>query len=316
MPNATDKTLAEVTTQVVNLLEIGDDIRDDVLADLEDLASELVVDIERAVGKSRFTQARLRALMSQTRATIATAYDGIAKHTQSEILALALEAAKGTAAAVNGAVGAKVLTVALSKDQLAAIAGRVVILGKYPEEWWKSQDARLRDEFARRMRAGLYRGESVDDLVRRVRGTREKGYRDGIITAPKNQAEALVRSSVISVTNEARLSTLDRNRDVIKGVQWVAHLDERTTEICETLDGLQWDLPESGSEYADYVPVGHGFEFPGPTAHWNCRSTQIPITYSWEELAARAATKKIAAKVPTANRLAMDGEPAEDYGAE
>jgi hypothetical protein len=60
-------------------------------------------------------------------------------------------------------------------------------------------------------------------------------------------------------------------------VQWVSTLDSRTTEICIALDGLQWTLP-------DYEPIGHKVDFPGAIAHWGCRSTQIAVVKSWEEL--------------------------------
>jgi predicted ABC-type ATPase len=116
----------------------------------------------------------------------------------------------------------------------------------------------------------------------------------------------------MAVSNTARLWLSAPNQVVIEGIQWVSTLDDRTTLICIALDGLRWDYPEDGSAaYADMVPIDHDKEFPGPTAHWNCRSTQVPVTYSWEEMAAAHGNSKqgkMAWEVPEGQRAAMDGQ--------
>ena len=55
-------------------------------------------------------------------------------------------------------------------------------------------------------------------------------------------------------------------------------LDTRTSELCRAYDGLIWDK--------DYKPIGHEFPFRKPrvNTHFNCRSTIIPVTKSWDEL--------------------------------
>jgi hypothetical protein len=310
MPNTSDEIQDAITGHAVDLLRLAEGIRALVLADLEALETELVKDLEGIVGKTDFTLARLRTLLAQTRETIATAYVGIGDDTQAAMERLARVVASQTSAAVNAAVGARLLSVGLSREQLAAVARNVVVFGKFPWEWWKDQDVKLRDRFARAMRSGYYRGETVEQLVRRVRGTKARGFADGLMRATRAQAEALVRTSVIAVSNEARLSTYDKNRDVVKGVQWVSVLDERTTLICIGLDGKEWEFPGSGTDYADYEPIGHDKEFPGPTAHWNCRSTQVPITFSWDELSGRASTKSRAGRIPKGTRASMDGQVA------
>lgn len=317
MPNASDRIQDEITGHAVDLLRLAEGIRALVLADLELLETELVKDLEEVVGKSDFTLARLRALLAQTRETIATAYVGIGDDTQAAMERIARIVASQTTAAVNAAVGARLLSVGLSREQLAAVARNVVVFGKFPWEWWKDQDAKLRDRFAQAMRTGYYRGETVEQLIRRVRGTKARGFKDGLMRATRAQAEALVRTGVIAVSNEARLSTYDKNRDVVKGLQWVSVLDERTTLICIGLDGKEWEFPDAGTDYADYVPIGHDKEFPGPTAHWNCRSTQVPITFSFDELAGKKATRGRAARVPKEKRASVDGQVAASttYGA-
>lgn len=311
MPNASDDFSDAITGHTVDLLRVSDHMRDQVLQDLERLELELLRDLEDVVGKTDFTVARMRALLAQTQATIGTAYDGINEDLDAGLRQLAQLTMDFTTGAVNRTIGAELLSVALSPQALEAIAGNTVIFGKFPWEWWQKQNADLQDKFARAMRDGQYRGETIDQLTRRVRGTKAMGFTDGILQVPKNQAEALVRTSVLGVSNEARQQTIEANRDVIKGVQWVSTLDSRTTEICQALDGLSWEFPESGDAYADYIPVDHDKAFSPPPAHWNCRSTIVPITYSFEELAARHGNSnaaKKAAEIPEGKRASMDGQ--------
>lgn len=323
-PNISDALHDGVVTHTVNLLRLAAGEQKAVLGMLKKLEAELVVDVQEGAGTA-LNQARLGALLKQTKATIGTAYAGIdKKHGKTLAKVAQLEATK-TANVTNSAIGVAVVAVGQSPEQLAAMAGKTLIHGKHPAEWWQKQGADLQDKFANQMRMGMARGEGVDALVRRVRGTKEAAYTDGLMQASKAQAEALVRTSVITTANEARIQTLINNGDVVKGIQWVATLDSRTTPICRALDRLQWSLP-------DFKPVGHDKEWPGPTAHWNCRSTQIAVLRGWDELSGNKKladldgntgnmddllAKKLermgmsaeqAAKVKLATRASMDGQ--------
>lgn len=323
-----------VVAHTVNLLRVAGSERAAVLKMLQGLESSLIKDLEDVTGKTPLNVARLKALLAQTSGTISTAYDAIAKHNGKTLSKIAQLEATKTVNVVNDALNVAVTTVGHTPAQLAAIASKVLVNGKHPSEWWKDQDASTRDRFATAMREGMLKGESIDDLARRVRGTKDRGYTNGIMQVSKAQAEALVRTSVLTTANTARIESLKANGDVVKGIQWIATLDSRTTPICRALDGLQWTLP-------DLKPVGHDKAFPGPTAHWNCRSTQIPVTRSWDELAGPKAKLKTAdgetgnldellqkklvaggmdpeqaAKVKADTRASMDGQvPTMDFDA-
>lgn len=77
----------------------------------------------------------------------------------------------------------------------------------------------------------------------------------------KNHAAALVRTITNHVSSVARAQTINDNKDVIKGVEWVSTLDGNTTETCQSLDGKTFGA-NSG---------------PRPPVHWGCRSTVIPL---------------------------------------
>lgn len=315
MANLSDEIAGEITAQTVNVVRAAAGIGAPILVALRDLEKELLAALEDVVGKTDFTVGRLRALLAQTKATIAHAFDGIAVANKDGMVQVAGIAARQALGAVNAAVGAKLTSVEWSREQLAAIAHKTVVRGDFYEEWWKKQGLDLQTRFERQMRLGQLRGETVDQLARRVRGRRELGYKDGIMQVTRNQAQALVRTSALGVSNAARLAAYADNDDVIKGVQWVSTLDSRTTPQCIALDGKRWDFPkgDGAADYVDYKPVGHDKRFEPPPIHWNCRSTVIPITYSWKELAGEHGNSKMAQaadRVPRETRASMDGQVA------
>jgi len=277
MPNISDDYADRITSHSIDLLRVAAGHRDDVLKMLSELESSLVAKLSNAAGKTAFTQARLNALLKQTQETIARAYKSMADHNASSLGEIAQHEANYTVNTLNGLIGADLMAVSMSPQQFQKLADKTLVFGAPAKEWWGRQETLLAGNFASQMRMGFMNGETVDKLVQRVRGTRANGYTDGLMIASRRQAEALVRTSVISIANEARIQTYKDNRDVCKGIQWVSTLDSRTTAICRALDGLQWDL--------DYKPIGHDKAFPGSTAHWNCRSTQISVLKSWKELA-------------------------------
>lgn len=284
MANSANHEIVDgVLTHTINLTRIAAGERAAALKALEDLEGHVLAKIQ-AGGNSKITQSRLVALLKQTQDTIAGAYATIAANHGKALSKVAqLEATKITNI-VNGALNVSVATVGISPEQLSTIASKVMINGKFPAEHWKDQEAQLAGKFAVQMRQGMFLGEDTEALIRRVRGTKAKGYQDGLFVVSKAQAAALVRTSVLTTANEARIKTMEGNTEVVKGIQWVATLDARTTPICRALDGLQWSLP-------DYKPVGHDKVFPGPIAHWQCRSTQVPVTRSWAELGGPNAKK-------------------------
>lgn len=76
----------------------------------------------------------------------------------------------------------------------------------------------------------------------------------------KSQVNALVRTSINNASSQARKVITDANADILKGDEWVATLDSKTTLICGGRDGRVY-------------PIGLG---PYPPAHWNCRSLRVP----------------------------------------
>lgn len=296
----------KIVTHGVNILRVEESQRRDVLAALTELEGELVgkVAANTAGGVGGLNAARLNVLLRQTQKTIKSTYDLIAANQGKSLAEIAELSADKTNRIVSDTINAAIKTVGLSTEQAEAIAGKALIEGRYPAEYWADHSAQLQAKFAAQMRNGMFQGEGFDDLARRVRGTRAKAYTDGIMQLTKSQAQALVRTSVQTVANDARIAMILKNGNVVKAIKWVATLDSRTTPICRALDGKTWTIP-------DFKPIGHDKRFPGSTAHWQCRSTQVPVTKSWKELAGPGGKTKTAAEKADAMEKAIARTAAE-----
>jgi SPP1 gp7 family putative phage head morphogenesis protein len=268
-PNISQIVADAIVTHHVNLLRVAAELRGPVFDQLIALERGIVSEIQALPEDAGAVKvARLRALLAQTKTIIDEAYATIAANQGKQLGQLAGIEESKTAKAYNAAIGVDVISVGLTKEQLQRLAGDTLIKGRFQSQWWDQQAYDLKKQFEAAMRMGIYQGEGVAALVRRV---------SPILNLKKSQAEAIVRTSVMATANQTKLDSFENNLDVISAVQWVSTLDSRTTEICVALDGKQWSLPE-------YEPIDHTVPFPGPIAHWNCRSTQIAVTKSWKEL--------------------------------
>jgi hypothetical protein len=198
---------------------------------------------------------------------------------------------------------------------LRALADDMLVLGRPAEEWWSQQKDNLRGRFQNAMRQGVFAGDNLGTLLRRVRGTRERKFKDGIFSMSTREASALIRTSVMSVANAARDETLRANEDVLAGQQVHATLDGRACPVCIGRDGFAWDF--SGQPLNEQTTEN----FPGPPPwHWNDRCVLSPALKSWEQLAADAkgnvtlARKldRIEKKLGPGTRASMTGEISSD----
>jgi SPP1 gp7 family putative phage head morphogenesis protein len=193
------------------------------------------------------------------------------------LIQLARDEAEWFVKTANSEIGFNLVTKELSTQQLRAIVSDRLIQGAPSKDWWGRQAADLQRKFEDRVRVGMLKGSTTDEIVRTVRGTKAAGFADGIMEGSRRQAETLVRTSVQAVANEARGKLYEENQDIISGVTWVSTLDSRTSQICIALNGLSWKLP-------DYTPIGHKIAFEPPPRHFNCRSTTTAVFKSFKEL--------------------------------
>jgi len=322
--NIADQIEHKFIAYAVDLSRFEEETVQRVLFFLKILEKELAQDISEGLG-SAYSQAKLRALQSQTRATIVTAYNGAENALMEQVNELPMIEQTFIKNAVNSGVGADLLSVALTPEKLKGLTDRTLIRGAPSADWWKNESRKLQDKFMVEMQLGIARGESLDVLVRRIRGRstgKKTGYKTksgkqryimdfkgGIMDIQSRDAKALIRTSIQTISNSIRHKTFQANDDVIKGQAWLSTLDMRTTPYCQAMDGLEWDLKGEG--------IGHSEPFSPPPAHWNCRSCLVPVLKTWKELSrskSPALQKKIAkaeSNIPPSTRASVGGQVSE-----
>ena len=273
-----------------------------------DLFAQLSVALERLPPES-FTVERLERLLKSVRELNADAYRQVERALTDELKAFAayetgyqLKLFESTIPAqVQAAVG----VAAANPTQVYTAAMSRPFQGRVLKEWASSIEegrmTRIRDA----VRIGYVESQTTDQIIRRLRGTRAKGYADGIIEIDRRHAAAVVQTSLAHLAYTARERMYDENKGLIKALGWVSTLDSKTTPMCRIRDGKHYH-PET------HKPIGHSIPWlSGPgKLHWNCRSTSVPITYSWRELGIDIDD------MPATTRASMDGQVPEDtsYG--
>jgi hypothetical protein len=170
--------------------------------------------------------------------------------------------------------------------------------GRLLREWASSIEADRMTRIRDAVRIGYVQSEPPSKIVQRLRGTRAKGYADGIIELDRRSAEAVVRTAVSHTAGFARDKFYQANDDLVKGLLWCSTLDSRTSQICRVRDKLQYDL--------DHKPVGHKLPWLGGPgmAHWCCRSSSTAVVKSLSEILGVDGIEEFK---PT-TRASMDGQ--------
>lgn len=187
-------------------------------------------------------------------------------------------------ASISSVVPVAALNVSLVKPSigmLRAIVADRPFEGSVLSKWVSKLEASAEERFVSQISIGVSQGEGIPQIARRVR--------DGI-NASVSEAQTIVRTAVNHVSAQARNDTYAENSDLVKGVRWVATLDTRTSKICRALDGKTFDLDKG----------------PRPPAHFNCRSTTVPVLKTLKELGVEAKD------LPPSTRASMGGQVEEN----
>lgn len=301
------------------------------------ILNELALDLAGAVaeqdlpGQIPSRQARRTAsLLDQVNITIDDSYKSIFSMVQGDLHEIAEIANLQAAKTINVGLSVRVARPMLTAGDLRVLAQDPIIRGRPSSSWWEGQSTNTRNRFAQEMRLGIAQGETNDELVRRIIGKKQPGkfvevtnpktgkvkkvpkLSGGIMETGRREAEALVRTSVQTVSNDVLLDSYKANANILRGVAALVTLDSRTTPICMSRSGGIWDvvtgepLPESTRQ--EPMP-------PPPPWHFGCRTMLMPVTKSWDELRNDRGKGKLPVKdkrkldtVPNKTRRSIDGK--------
>lgn len=120
-------------------------------------------------------------------------------------------------------------------------------------------DTELKNDIKAELERGMLNGEGIPKLVARVRDVFDTG---------KNRATMISRTEVLRASNEGLLDGYKQSG--IKGKkQWVAKMDDRTSDLCRRLNGQTVGLNDN------FVDPDGKWEGKAPPGHVQCRSRII-----------------------------------------
>jgi SPP1 gp7 family putative phage head morphogenesis protein len=245
------------------------------------------------IGRETITAANIRA-MAKDLFLLNEVYKDMHGYTESDLIKYARIESSWLANIIKEIVPIKLDFTLPPPAVLKSLASESYVRGKIMKDWFSDLGAGLRDKIVQQINIGMVEGQSVDQIVRRIRGTKAANFSDGILEAGRRDIESIVRTSVATVNGQVRSETYQSNDDIIKGEYIDATLDARTCVICAALDRKEFD-------------IGKGPQTP---IHWNCRCNRLPVLKSWKELDINLK------EAPAGTRASMDGQVPESltYG--
>lgn len=300
MTSASEVIADEIREHAISLARYSEHEKRQIYRMLDRIMGKLKNELQDAdIGKgvSRSEKKKMEELFKQAKETIETGYGDISKKVEAGLKSLSELEGDWAVDMLNRSMGVKfVTTKPTTKEQLSAIAGETMIQGAPSKEWWGRQSEKLINGFKDQIRMGWMQGESLENLMKRLTGGKDE---DGnpvfdLKSGTRRGAEAVIRTSVQAVANEARMLVYKDNADILEGLQWVSTLDTRTTIECAALDGYVWDIHGN--------PIGHDMMLIPPPRHWNCRSVLVPVPKSFRDMGIDLD------EFPESTRASIDGQ--------
>jgi SPP1 gp7 family putative phage head morphogenesis protein len=261
--------------------------------------SKKVMDLLRVVEKdlvkqlktldldNQMTIQQIDARLESVRAILNEGYDLAGKELISNMKDAAEYEQEWQIKAIDDSTPVVLDMVAVAPVTLFAAIESKPLQGKLIKEWIDKLDADSYTRIQDAVRIGLVEGQSYSDVVKRITGTKALQYTDGINSLNARQTQALVSTAMSHATNVASEEFYKANDDLIKGWQFLATLDFKTTTLCKSYDGQKFDL-------------GKG---PYPPIHVRCRSSTVPVLKSWKEMGMK--------DPPPGTRSSLDGQISE-----
>lgn len=151
-------------------------------------------------------------------------------------------------------------TAAVAATPAEAIGGR----------WFTRWELETRQAFRTAIGHSVLVGDDTQRAIRRVANALGK---------KSAEVATITHTTIQTAANQVYRQTFDAHADLLKGVQWVATLDNKTCPRCGPLDGKWWS-------YEPNTPGAVGVVADMPTAplHPRCRCVTVPVMKSAAEL--------------------------------
>jgi SPP1 gp7 family putative phage head morphogenesis protein len=216
---------------------------------------------------------RIEALLTEVRAALKALQDRHSAAFKKRLEQLAALTADIEARSLSAALGGFDVATPTAPAIRAAVAaaplsvrgpGGGMLLEAFIDKWGEANLERIEGV----IRRGYFEGQTTEQVVRALRGTKAGNYADGELGVSRRHARTVAHTALQHVAHVARAETMQANAEILEGYRWVSTLDSKTSELCQSLDGQVFELGEG----------------PMPPAHPNCRSTVVPVTKTFREL--------------------------------
>lgn len=247
------------TAQANDLNEIIDKSGDTLARLLNDRLDNLTPAELKAFSQGKYTTSRLKGLRKEI--------DSWSKALASEVTQASFDGFEKLAG-YEASHARDTLAGALTETRLPAAptaatamkaAKETPVLGQMLEELVRDVTAPVKKRVYATIRQGISEGQTNQQIVRALRGTRAMKYKDGVLQITRRDAERMVRTGRNHVSNTAMDETYQALG--VEEVVDVATLDGRTSTYCASIDGRRHKV---------------GSAHPKPPYHFNCRTMQAP----------------------------------------
>lgn len=231
---------------------------------VEQIAARLVKIEQRGYDLGPETTKRLESLLKLIREDRAEAFKALNSATQADLFDFAgYEAGFQSRVITNAAAGAGVSLemAAPAVSQLHAAVTKQPFQGRLLREWYSGLGQAAAQRLSDAVRIGIVEGQTTDQIVRRIRGTRARQYADGLMEISRRDAANIVGTAISHVSNRAKDELYAANDDILKGEKWVSTIDSRTCVRCSALDGQIFKVGQAP---------------PRPVHFGPCRCTVVP----------------------------------------
>lgn len=266
MATANEDLFDALVRHQIYLLRMSGSIRNRIYrlldATEEDMRDKIIARLANSTGlDTPASVRRMEALIQVIRKTRLEAWSQVTEAWLEELQDLATSEPV-LLAGVTKTVAPVILDLALpSTSLLKSIVKTNPFEGRTLREWASSIASEDLRRIENSIRVGMVQGESSQEIARRVVGSAALRGVDGVTNITRRQADAITRTAVNHISNQARREFINANADLFDEEQYVATLDARTTPVCRSNDGKRF-------------PVGKG---PLPPLHFNCRSLRVPV---------------------------------------
>lgn len=245
--------------------ELNTVILPDIHAKIEARLAKIV---ERGTDLGPTTTTRLKQLEKELSKLAADLSNRVKNFTTVDLDALTESELIWQAEAIKKSLKFNLDTVLPAAPAVARIINKTSFAGLTLDQWYDSMSRSTQKNVMIAVNRGIVEGETTDQIMKRIGGTKKLNYTDGVWETTRAQASTITRSVINHVSNQSRLEFFKENFDIISGLKWVATLDSRTSTTCASLDGKVFEIDKG----------------PRPPAHPNCRSTMTAVLKDADEL--------------------------------